>query len=198
VLLARTIIVFCRSQRKHIKDGAVNLEEVSKLAKGNLPYFSVLVPARGEAEVVGATIYKLMELNYPKDKYEIIVISDEKETLNAKEGEITTQIATEEALEKLKETNPELHIIHMDVPYDFDGEFGGICTGKEIKSTKGRALNWTLTQMKDHFEKETNFFAFFDTDDHPDKDCLLHIAKSNLLNPDNKAFQLPVYQCRNF
>jgi len=52
--------------------------------------------------------------------------------------------------------------------------------------------------MKDKFEKETDFFAFFDTDDHPDINCLLHIAKSNLLNSNNKAFQLPVYQCRNF
>ena len=52
--------------------------------------------------------------------------------------------------------------------------------------------------MKDKFEKETDFFAFFDTDDHPDVNCLLHIAKSNLSNSNNKAFQLPVYQCRNF
>lgn len=101
----------------------------------------MLVPARGEAEVVGATVLKLTELNYPKDRYEVIIITDEKETRNASEGEYTTQMAMAETMEKLKQINSELKVIHMDVPYDFDGEFGGICTGKEIKSTKGRALN---------------------------------------------------------
>jgi len=198
LLLARTIIVFCRSQRRWQRDRLISLEEVKTLSKGKLPFFSILVPARNEAEVVSATAHILAELNYPEDRLEIIIITDEKETLNAKEGEITTQLAMVSVISSLKESHPNLRVIHMDVPYDFDGEFGGKRVGKEIKSTKGRALNWTLTEMRDHFEKETDFFAFFDTDDHPDKNCLLHIAKSNLLNPKNKAFQLPVYQCRNF
>ncbi len=198
LLLARTVIVFCRSQRKWIKDKAISLEEVKTLARGNLPFFSLLVPARNEADVVLATACKLAELNYPEDKFEIIIITDQKETLNALDGEMTTQIAMVEVIKTLKESHPNLKVVHMDVPYDFDGEFMGKCIGKEVKSTKGRALNWTLTELKNRFDKETDFFAFFDTDDHPDVNCLLHIAKSNLLNPNNKAFQLPVYQCRNF
>lgn len=168
-----------------------------------------MVPARNEAEVVEKTLRELGALNYPQNKYEIIIITDEKETLskhkdkqhisqnNADIG-LTTQEVVQKVIADLKQTSPELTISHQDVPYDFSGEFGGKCIGKEVKSTKGRALNFALTKLKADFDAKTNFFAFFDTDDHPDKNCLLAIAKENLQDPKKKVFQLPVYQCRNF
>ncbi len=209
ILLGRTIIVFFRSQKKWPKNHTININDIQNIAKTKnkpLPYFSILVPARNEADVVAKTIYKLTTLNYPKNKFEIIIITDQKETLQKhKSTQINTQInvdTTQEVVHKtikeLKHTKPEINIINLDVPYDFDGKFGGKCLGQEVKSTKGRALNFALTELKEHFEEKTNFFAFFDTDDHPDSNCLLHIAKANLLDQTKKVFQLPVYQCRNF
>ncbi len=176
-------------------------EQLSDLVKstgGSFPMFSIIVPARNEIDVVKNTIINLTKLNYPTDRFEIVVVTDEKEKLQATEGEvITKQIVDKTILQLAEEKNP-VKIICMDVPYDFDGEFQGKLTGREIKSTKGRALNYVFTEMHSHFDSNTDFFAFFDTDDHPDKNCLLEIAKENIKFPHKKVFQMPVFQCRNF
>ena len=48
-----------------------------------LPRFSVLVPARNEADVIGKTVEHLANLNYPGSDYEIMMVTDEKETIDA-------------------------------------------------------------------------------------------------------------------
>ncbi|MGE5499784.1 MAG: glycosyltransferase [Syntrophothermus sp.] len=42
----------------------------------DLPTCSILIPAHNEERVIGPTIEAMMNLNYPKDKLEIIVIND--------------------------------------------------------------------------------------------------------------------------
>ncbi|MCX6711471.1 MAG: glycosyltransferase [Candidatus Woesearchaeota archaeon] len=58
----------------------VFLEKGSKdLAKGPLTYFpfiSITVPAYNEEKTIKKTIDSLLNLNYPKDKYEILVVND--------------------------------------------------------------------------------------------------------------------------
>jgi cellulose synthase/poly-beta-1,6-N-acetylglucosamine synthase-like glycosyltransferase len=156
----------------------------------------VVVPARNEAEVVEKTVIKLAELNYPKDRFEIVVITDEKETLYNRNNEITTQEVMKNVLEQL--ASQPVKVYHLDVPNCFDGNFHGKMMDCEIKSTKGRALNYAFTEMFEHFNTNTDFFAFFDTDDHPDKNCLIEIAKANINFPDRRVFQMPIFQCRNF
>ena len=51
---------------------------LSCLDQEKLPFFSILVPARDEALVIANTIEHLAQLNYPKDSYEVLVITDEK------------------------------------------------------------------------------------------------------------------------
>ncbi|MBT9155138.1 MAG: hypothetical protein DDT37_00103 [Firmicutes bacterium] len=46
-----------------------------------VPFFSILVPARNEAQVIEKTVRHMLALNYPKTAYEIIVVTDEKEAL---------------------------------------------------------------------------------------------------------------------
>ncbi|MCC7571973.1 MAG: hypothetical protein KO464_01125 [Candidatus Methanofastidiosum sp.] len=199
LFLIRTIYVFFKTKikMKQLKKTSCELLKELVLEKNiDFPMFSILVPARNETDVVKNTILKLTELNYPKDRFEIIVVTDEKETLASKSNEITTQQIVTQTIETLKDKN--VRIINVDVPYDFDGEFKGKLTGQEIKSTKGRALNYVFTKMFDHFNEKTDFFAFFDTDDHPDKNCLSEIAKENIKHPHKKVFQMPVLQCRNF
>ncbi|MBS3949381.1 MAG: hypothetical protein KGZ53_01770, partial [Peptococcaceae bacterium] len=56
------------------------LTEIAEEKSRKLPYFSVLVPARNEAQVIEKTIRHMVTLNYPKDLYEVIVVTDEKES----------------------------------------------------------------------------------------------------------------------
>ncbi len=193
------VYVFFSTKSRFAKIGKTSSDQLANLVKEKsalYPKFSVIVPARNEAEVVEKTIKKLIQLEYPKDRFEIIVITDEKETLNNLAKKITTQEVIKNIITEL--ANQPVKIYHLDVPYDFDGLFKGKLINREIKSTKGRALNYAFTEMFDHFNNNTDFFAFFDTDDHPAQTCLIEIAKEYLNHPHKKVFQLPIFQCRNF
>jgi cellulose synthase/poly-beta-1,6-N-acetylglucosamine synthase-like glycosyltransferase len=42
----------------------------------NLPSFSIIIPAKNEGKVIGRLLTSLTKINYPKDKYEVIIIED--------------------------------------------------------------------------------------------------------------------------
>lgn len=48
-----------------------------------LPRFSIVIPARNEADVIERTVDHLTTLQYPPDLYEVVVVTDEKEALAA-------------------------------------------------------------------------------------------------------------------
>jgi len=50
-----------------------------------VPFISVLVPARNEADVIAKTIDHMLALNYPSDRFEFIVATDEKELTQREE-----------------------------------------------------------------------------------------------------------------
>lgn len=79
-----------------------------------LPRFSVLVPARNEADVIERTIDHMMRLDYPSDLYEILVVTDEKEALAADKRRAE---ATESAAATLRGSAP---------PPLSDGEAAGL------------------------------------------------------------------------
>jgi len=54
--------------------------ELSHTSQQPLPFFSILIPARNEAQVIEKTLKHMLKLNYPKDAYEVIVVTDEKES----------------------------------------------------------------------------------------------------------------------
>ncbi|PMP81418.1 MAG: glycosyl transferase family 2, partial [Caldisericum exile] len=41
---------------------------------GNDLYFSIIIPAHNEEDYIYETLSKLENLNYPKDKFEVIVV----------------------------------------------------------------------------------------------------------------------------
>ncbi|HEY3365674.1 MAG TPA: glycosyltransferase family 2 protein [Symbiobacteriaceae bacterium] len=49
-----------------------------------LPRFSIVVPARNEADVIERTVEHMATLQYPPDLYEVVVVTDEKERLSAR------------------------------------------------------------------------------------------------------------------
>ncbi len=47
-----------------------------RIPDNELPFVSIIVPAYNEGENIGDTIESLLRLDYPKDRYEIIVVDD--------------------------------------------------------------------------------------------------------------------------
>ena len=66
----------------------LSLEVLQGLAANTgrqLPRFSIFVPARNEADVIEKTIDHLSRLDYPSDAYEVLVATDEKEAIAARD-----------------------------------------------------------------------------------------------------------------
>lgn len=64
----------------------LSMEAIRRMAaeRGQpLPRFSLLVPARNEADVIHRTIDHLSRLDYPKNCFEIVVATDQKEALQS-------------------------------------------------------------------------------------------------------------------
>lgn len=54
-----------------------NKNELKKtVKKKKFPYVSILVPAYNEENVIGKTLKNILQINYPKNKFEVIVIDD--------------------------------------------------------------------------------------------------------------------------
>lgn len=65
---------------------ALSVESITERAReaGHpLPRFSIVVPARNEADVIERTVEHMCELQYPPDRYEVVVVTDEKEVRTA-------------------------------------------------------------------------------------------------------------------
>lgn len=84
---------------------------------------------------------------------------------------------------------------HVSVPRDFDGEYPGVRTGREIPSTKGRALNRALSFT----DPRSTVYGFYDAESRPDRRVLLYVAWRRLSDdPSAAILQGPVFQVRNF
>lgn len=84
---------------------------------------------------------------------------------------------------------------HVEVPYDFDGYVGGVCTGEPVPSTKGRALNYAFGKA----DERNLVWGFYDAESRPDPEVLLYVAWRRLTVGDQfQIAQGPVYQIRNF
>ena len=162
-----------------------------------IPCFTIMIPARDEADVIASTIDHLSSLNYPKNKYEIVVITDGKELRikDSNPGTITTQDVVKESIKEFttRENCPALK--HFTVPYDYDGRIDGVRLGREVKSTKARALNFGLN----YINPETTICSFFDAESRPEPHILLYLATRYIESEGKqKLWQGPVFQVRNF
>lgn len=107
----------------------------------------------------------------------------------------TTQEIVEQVRAKA-ESEPRPALKHVVVPYDFDGKMEGICLGREVPSTKGRALNYALRFI----DPDAELCGFYDAESRPHRDVLLYVALRRLTAQDSppRVFQGPVFQVRNF
>jgi cellulose synthase/poly-beta-1,6-N-acetylglucosamine synthase-like glycosyltransferase len=87
VLFTRFIIWKAYSEKKYwnrrLSIKPEHLVKVAEKMDKKIPYISILVPARNESVVIENTIHHLRNLDYPKDKFEIVVVTDEKESLTS-------------------------------------------------------------------------------------------------------------------
>lgn len=63
-----------------------NLIETARRLGKDIPRISLLIPARNESDVIENTILHMLSLTYPRDKYEVIVATDEKELIAARKS----------------------------------------------------------------------------------------------------------------
>lgn len=84
------------SQKHHWrKRPLLSRKKVVKLAAAlgkELPHFCIMIPAKNEAAVIEKTLNHMSQLDYPTDKYQVIVVTDQKE-LNEQRTEMNKTIA---------------------------------------------------------------------------------------------------------
>lgn len=106
----------------------------------------------------------------------------------------TQDIVESKRAEYLARTNVPL-LKHVIVPFDVEGHLGGECTGSEVPSTKGRALNYALRFA----DPDSDMFGYYDAESRPDHRVLLYVAYRRLTEGDRvQILQGPVFQVRNF
>ncbi|NFO14176.1 glycosyltransferase family 2 protein [Clostridium botulinum] len=114
------------------------------------PFVSVMVPAHNEAIVIRKTVESLLELDYPHDRYEIIIINDNSSDNSA------------EILQAVKENVLDRNLIVINT----DNITGG--------KGKSNALNIGLKKSKGEI------LAVYDADNTPDSKALKYLVQTLL------------------
>lgn len=109
---------------------------------GEYPFVSVMVPAHNEGKVIRQTVEALLALDYPHDRYEIIIIND-----NSSDG-------SAELLKSVQDRYPGRNLIVMNTDH---------ITGGKGKSN---ALNLGFAQSKGEL------IAIYDADNTPERAAL--------------------------
>lgn len=114
--------------------------------KGEYPFVTIMVPAHNEGKVIGKTVESLLALDYPHDRYEIIVINDNSSDRSA---ELLSGI-------QARYRGRNLIVINTD----------SVTGGKG----KSNALNIGFAQSKGEL------IAIYDADNTPEKTALRYLV----------------------
>lgn len=120
-------------------------EEIPEIV-GEYPMVSIMVPAHNEGVVICKTVESLLALDYPKDRYEIIVINDNSSDNSA------------ELLAGIQSRNPGRQLIVINT----DAITGG--------KGKSNALNIGFAHCKGQL------IAIYDADNTPEKTALRYLV----------------------
>lgn len=190
------IFSYFRYWRKKYKLN-ISLDKVESLAKKlgkEIPEITIIIPARSESFVISSTIRTFMSMNYPKDKYNLLIVLDEKE-LSEKLYEETTIYHANKEKEYYNSLFKREIISLTSVPPNFDGKFPGELAPSVVNSNKPRALNWSLLIIP----RTSQIIGFYDADSQPDVDTLLYVAQKYITKGNNPLLlQGPVVQVRNY
>lgn len=142
VLLLINIVLALSGYRYYLE---MNNTNIKLIEDEKSPYVSILVPAHNEGKVIYKTVKSLILLNYPKDRYEIIVIND-----NSSDN-------TGEELDRVKK--------------DVNGENLNVIATDKITGGKGKsnALNLGYKASKGEY------IAVYDADNTTEKNALKYL-----------------------
>jgi cellulose synthase/poly-beta-1,6-N-acetylglucosamine synthase-like glycosyltransferase len=68
-------------KKKKLNFSIESLTKLACLKNRELPFITLVIPAKDEAEIIETTIDRFLSLIYPKDKLCILIVCDEKEIL---------------------------------------------------------------------------------------------------------------------
>ncbi|MBC1527802.1 glycosyltransferase family 2 protein [Listeria seeligeri] len=137
-LLLINIVLIVAGYVYYLKNEARKTPDIPE----DVPFISVMVPAHNEGKVIVKTVESLLAFDYPKDRYEIIVINDNSSDNSA------------ELLEVIQAKNParQLKVINTD----------NVTGGKG----KSNALNIGFA------ESRGEYIAIYDADNTPERQAL--------------------------
>lgn len=191
-------IFLVKENLPRLKEFTYSLRDVRKIATAQgrpLPKIGIFVPARNEGFVIENTVRRLISLDYPKDRYKIFIIVDERE-LDDEVEELTKDVVKRTTAMDLGDF-PSGFINCIQVPKWYSGRFGDY---RKIynHSTKGRALNFALEYLKHKpQEDDLEMIGVLDADGRLDKDVLKEVAYKRLML-GSRILQGPVFQVSNF
>ncbi len=156
---------------------------------------AIFVPARNEGAVIENTIRQLAALDYPKHLYRAVIIVDERErddNLERRTIDVVRMVA-QEINQKFK-----TDFVHcIEVPKWYSGTLGSLEQSYE-KSTKGRALNYTLQSLHNQPEwQDYEMIGILDADGRLHPNVLKEVAYKRITKK-SKLLQGPVFQVSNF
>lgn len=183
---------------KKIEEWGVSLDDVRAMAREKnveLPNIGIMVPARNEGYVIANTVRRLIAMDYPKEHYRVYIIVDEREL------DDSVEVLTKDEANKLADQiqlETGIHVVNViEVPRWFSGQLGNL-TYSDVKSTKGRALNFAIEYLATTAEwKHLDMLGVLDADGRLDKHVLKEIAFRRIKN-NSKLLQGSVFQVSNY
>ncbi|MEI7900217.1 MAG: glycosyltransferase family 2 protein [bacterium] len=186
-----------RTLRTQINAPKPTLAEVELLAAKQgvpLPFIAILVPARDEAAVIRNTLARLSQLDYPRDRYAAVIIVDAREQPAA--GVPTTRQIAEEVGRTWRQGAEQPILRVLEVPDAYGGRFGDP-QPTYTRSTKGRALNYALEQVRDDAQlSQADLLGVLDADGRLHMAVLREVAWK-VLTTGCRLLQGPVFQVSN-
>lgn len=176
----------------------ISLDEVKALAlekNVELPNIGIMVPARNEGYVIANTVRRLISMEYPKEHYRVYIIVDERELDD--DVEVLTKDEANKLADQIQLETGINVVTVIEVPRWFSGQLGDL-TYSNVKSTKGRALNFALEYLATTAEWEhLDLLGVLDADGRLDKHVLKEIAYRRIKN-NSKLLQGSVFQVSNY
>lgn len=108
------------------------VQDIARQRQEQLPFFSILIPARNEAEVIEKTVRHMASLQYDPNRFEVIVVTDAKESAKNFTDEKNYVLDTVQFLE-----------------YAVRGDWGGELRPHVQEMTVGLLADLCLAEYKD-------------------------------------------------
>lgn len=144
VIIFINVILMIAGYVYYTKTLKVKMDEELK----EYPFVSVMVPAHNEAKVIRKTVQSLLSFDYPKDRYEIIVIND-----NSSDN-------SHDILTEIQNNNPDRNLTVIST----DNIVGG----------KGKSNSLNIGFEKSRGE----ILAIYDADNTPEKKALKYLVQT--------------------